>query len=235
MKAPRSCQSCALQSKKLRAPETGSCSPSGDGRPLTWVDVTGLYPDPKDCLAAFIVSSAAEVLAGVKPANLIRVLKRPLPCGRSVYALWQQHSADLLSQSSLSALTLREERDAILLLIYRADLLKQRLNGLTMKSFLKRSGYPQPVTLETALKRLRDDFTVKESPDEVGMFLGYPLKDVSGFISQRCEPWQGKCLWRIYGPPRRSLRLYQRYFSERMRLTDQIVAGESPLDLLKAA
>jgi len=204
------------------------------GRDLTWVDAVNLYPAPKECLAAFLVASAAEVLAGVKPANLIRMLKRELPCGRSVYKLWQRYGAELLEQSQLSALELREEDDALLFLFYRPDLLERRLSGRTMQTFLKRRGYPQALNLETGLEYLRQAFSHQGSPDEVGMFLGYPLKDVHGFIDQR-NPWQGRCLWRIYGPPQRSLRLYQRYFDERKALTEKLATGLRPADLLNAA
>lgn len=205
------------------------------GRELTWVDAINVFPAPKDCLAAFLVASAAEVLAGVKPANLIRVLKRDMPCGRSLYKLWCRYGSELLEQSRLSALTLRDEDGALLLLLYRPDLLKRRLSGMTMQAFLRRRGYPQPADLATALAHLKSRFSQDGSPDEVGMFLGYPLKDVHGFINRRQDPWPGRCLWRIYGPPQRSLRLYRRYFEERKALTDKLVSGQSPAALLVAA
>lgn len=210
-------------------------TPDVSGRGLTWVDAVNLYPASKECLGAFLVASAAEVLAGVKPANLIRMLKRDMPCGRSIYRLWKLYGAELLEQSQLSALELREEDDALLLLFYRPDLLERRLSGRTMQVFLKRRGYPQHLNLKSALDYLCQTFSHQGSPDEVGMFLGYPLKDVHGFIDQRPDPWQGRCLWRIYGPPQRSLRLYQRYFEERNELTSKLARGYSPSELLKAA
>ena len=205
-------------------------------REFTWVDAINSFPAPKDCLAAFLVASTAEVLAGVKPANLIRVLKRKMPCGRSVYKLWQKFGPELLGNSRLDALLLREEEDALLLLFYCPELLKRRLSGRTMQTFLKRCGYPQPLTMQTALEHLQKSFSEHQgSPDEVGMFLGYPMKDVHGFIDQRPNPWQGRCLWRIYGPPQRSLRLYQRYFEERQALTAKLITERAPANLLAAA
>lgn len=205
------------------------------GRPVTWVDVAGLFPAPRDCLAAFLVSSAAEVLAGVKPANFVRVFRRKLPCGRSIYRLWQDYSEELLADSHLRALILREDSDAMSLLLYRPDLLERRLLGRTMQTFLQQRGYPQPLTLNTALEHLQNCFSVHDSPDEVGMFLGYPYKDVHGFITQRSKPWPGRCLWRIYGPPHRSLGLYRRYSEKRNNMNDKLVSGVPPTDLLMAA
>ncbi len=158
-----------------------------------------------------------------------------MPCGRSIYKLWKLYGAELLENSPVNALVLREESDALLLLFYHPELLERRLSGLTMQAFLKRQGYPQPLTIQSALVRLQQNFSSQGSPDEVGMFLGYPLKDVDGFIDQRPNPWQGRCLWRIYGPPQRSLRLYQRYFEERMSMTQKLAEGYRPADLLSAA
>lgn len=214
---------------------SGSKSRTPVRRELTWVDAVNFFPGPRDCLAAYLVANAAEVLAGVKPANLIRVLKRDMPCGRSIYKLWKEYGSELLTQSPLDALILRDEEDAMLLLFYRSDLLERRLSGRTMQSFLKRRGYPQVLDLDASLAHLQGRFSYQDSPDEVGMFLGYPAKDVHGFIRQRSRPWQGRCLWRIYGPPQRSLRLYRRYFEERQALTAKMAAGCSPAELLLAA
>ncbi len=212
-----------------------ACPPQRTGRDLTWVDLVGFYPAPQECLAAFLVSSAAEVLAGVKPANLIRMVKRTLPCGRAMYPLWQEYGAALLKKSALAALPLRDDNDGLLLLLYRPDLLQARLSGRTMQAFLERCGYPRPLTVQSSLLHLQQRFQVSGSPDEVGFFLGYPAKDIKGFIDGREKPWQGRCLWRVYGPPRRSLDLYRRFCRERSNVTARLVSGCCPRDLLVAA
>ena len=207
---------------------------SNAGRTLTWVDMVALYPAPQECLAAFLVTSAAEVLAGVKPANLIRIGKRELPCGRCMFRLWQEHGKELLSGATLQALALREEADGVLLLLYRPELLEARLRGRTMKAFLTQRGYPRPLTLDGILARLQDDYRKGGSPDEVGVFLGYPLKDVKGFMNRGKNIWQGRCLWRVYGPPSRSLRLYRSFCREREAVTQKLAAGWLPNQLLGA-
>lgn len=207
---------------------------SGPSRELTWVDIVGRYAMSRECLAAFIVTSTAEVLAGVKPANLIRILKRSLPCGRCMYALWKEHGTDILTTSSLQVLTVRSDADGDTLLFYRRDLLEKRLSGRTMQSFLKRHGYPQPMTVDNILSHLQQNFRCQESPDEVGMFLGYPLRDVNGFMARRQNAWQGRCLWRIYGPPERSLRLYHAFCHVRRELNQCLTSGIRPATLLEA-
>ncbi|MFK5926998.1 MAG: DUF3793 family protein [Desulfuromusa sp.] len=169
-------------------------------RDLTWIDVAGMFPTPRECLAAFFAIAAAEVISGAKPANMIRIPNQKLPCGRRMYRLWQKFGTDLLKDLPASVRTMRSEKDSVLLLIYRFDLLERRLNGKTMKTFLLRHGYPQSLTLETTLQHLQKSFS-DGIPHEVGMFLGYPMKDVKGFMEQGPGPSQGRGMWRIYGPP----------------------------------
>jgi hypothetical protein len=212
------------------------CVPAGFlQRELTWVDLINRFPSQHECLAAFVVSSAAEVIAGVKPANLIRIVRRTLACGRCMHQLWLEHGAEVLQHSALQFVTLRSDDDGVSLLFYRPELLTKRLSSRTMQTFLAGFGYPQPLTLDTALAHLQKVCQVEESPDEIGMFLGYPAKDVRGFIAGMSRPWQGRCLWRVYGPPGRSLRLYKRYCMERRAINHRMLAGNGPAALLLAS
>ncbi len=204
-------------------------------RELTWVDLVGLYPASQECLETFLVASAAEVIAGAKPANLIRIVNKELPCGRSIFRLWRQYGAEVLNGTVLSAAVLREDNGGFSLLLYRPELLEKRLQGKTMQTFLKRCNYPSPAHLESTLQYLTQRFAQYESPDEVGFFLGYPAKDVRGFADGQASAWKGRCLWRIYGPPARSLKLYRHFCDKRRHVTARLIAGASPRTLLEAA
>lgn len=216
-------------------PESGACclAPELD-RELTWIDVARLFPAPKECLAAFLTVSAAEVLAGIKPANLIRIPNQKLPCGRRMYRLWQRFGGELLEDLPFSVMTMKASKDSTLLLVYRSDLLQKRLQGRTMQTFLYRLGYSQPLTLEKTLERLQASFET-DIPHEVGMFLGYPLKDVKGFMTQKTAPSQERGMWRIYGPAGRSLRLSNYYRSKRQEVIRKLSIGHVPYQLLQVA
>ncbi len=214
-----------------RGPE---CSVLQGERELTWIDVAGLFQAPQECLKAFIAVAAAEVLSGAKPANMVRIPNQKLPCGRRMYRLWQEFGAELLQNLPLSVRTLQIEKESTLLLFYRDDLLERRLSGRTMQTFLLRHGYPQKLTLEIALQHLQQSFN-DGIPHEVGMFLGYPLKDVKGFMEQGAGPSHGRGMWRIYGPTSRSLKLNDFYRSKRRDVIARLAAGYLPQQLLQAA
>lgn len=210
------------------------CALGAEGRDLTWVEVAGIYPAPQDCLAAFIALSSAEILAGVKPANLIRIVNRKLPCGRRLYLLWQKYGMSIVNDSPLSVAVMREEEDSILLLFYDKKLLEQKFRSKTMQAFLKGHCGIASGSLEKALDCLRNSFR-RNIPHEIGAFLGYPLKDVRGFIRGTAKPFPGVCMWRIFGPPTRSLRLNELFRRERKEMMAKLLTQSTPLDLLRAA
>lgn len=39
----------------------------------------------------------------------------------------------------------------------------------------------------------------KDFPHEIGLFLGYPLEDVQGFIENRAEGYKCVGCWKVYG------------------------------------
>jgi hypothetical protein len=225
-------QNCCVD--VLEKKENSSLPSFPDNRELTWIDVAGIFPTPQECLAAFFAVAAAEVISGAKPANMVRIPNQKLPCGRRMYRLWQKFGPDLLNDLPVSVRTMKTEKDSALLLIYRSDLLERRLSGKTMQTFLLRHGYPQPLTLEKTLHHLQESFSLGV-PHEVGMFLGYPIKDVKGFMRYGAKFSHGRGLWRIYGPPARSLRLNSFYRSKRQEVIAKLAAGCLPSQLLQAA
>ena len=230
-----SCNKLNCCAEKINGAANCNCPRLKKDRALTWVDLAGLFPAPRECLAAFVAAVSAEVIAGVKPANLIRITHRNLPCGRCMLNLWRKYGQEILSSSPLSAMSMREERESDLLLFYDAGLLMKRFKSRTMQTFLRSNGYAPSLSLEQALQYLHSTFT-DGVPDEVGMFLGYPLRDVKGFINQTTQPFQGgREMWRIYGPPARSLRLDQLYREKREEMTLRLTEANSPLALLRAA
>ncbi len=53
------------------------------------------YESPLDCLTAHLMLECSEVLAGVKPANLVSLVNRTRSCGRNLYLLWQDHQQQI--------------------------------------------------------------------------------------------------------------------------------------------
>lgn len=201
-----------------------------------WLDFSWKFPDERDCLASFLALEAAEVLAGVKPANLVQLRNRRQPCGRNLYQLWKLHSNTLLAGSALKALSLRQKETGDLMLFYSPELLQSHLQHPKTAKFLKQLGYLTPENLQQTLAELQKRFqTEVEMPHEIGLFLGYPLKDVAGFMGCSDKPCTGCRQWRIYGDPAPSLALSDRYAACRRGMASQLSDAGNPIALLQTA
>jgi hypothetical protein len=189
---------------------------------IPWMSVASDHPDPRECLAAFLVFGSAEVLNGVKPANLVRISKRTFACGRNMYALWHEYGADLMRESHLEALPLVDSDSSTLLLLYDPVLLQRRLGSRSATAFLGALGYPAPVTLNDTLSHLVSHFDGAGLPHEIGVFLGYPLKDVAAFMGRSQLQVSSQRLWKIYGRARRSEALADLYQEHHTRVAKQL-------------
>jgi len=197
-----------------------------------WTSLTGKYPDEKQCLASFLAWQAAEVVAGVKPANLISVLDRILPCGRNIHTLWEKHGQSVLAGSEIRAVEMQHREGHRLVLIYHPAQLDKVLQKCVVKKTLSRLGYCYESTAE-ALLCLRGRMGREGFPHEVGFFLGYPVKDVYGYMGLCDLPLVGSGPWRMYGNLDASLATLNRHQAARQAIQEKLSINLNPLLLLR--
>ncbi len=161
-----------------KAPEAPCKVPSLRQGPFPWEQV--------------LIEQGAATLAGLKTASLFCV---PVEPGwEEKVRLWN----DSFSQKGIFLLPLRCQENRALLYLCRVSQLQADLNRPGVLRFLARYGYDSTQAQE-AVFRLRARFQESEEfPHEIGVFLGYPLGDVVGFIrhgGKRC-----KCAgcWKVY-------------------------------------
>jgi len=176
-----------------------------------WQEISARFKEPRECLISFFALEAAEVIAGEKPANMISIVNRRRICGRNPYELWKQWGASVLAGSELSVFELADSNNAVLLLIYRRDALYDLIARPGVRALLRRAGYDDKAGLHELLERLATRISTGSFPHEIGIFLGYPLKDVAGFMGLAAIPFACQGPWKIFGDPGESLRLAERF------------------------
>ena len=116
-----------------------------------------------------------------------------------------------LSEKGLRAIPLRHLNGSTLVYLYRPSRLRNDLINEQAVSILREMGYRKEsvnLCLAELMKKLREN---EEFPHEIGVFLGYPLEDVIGFIR-----WGGrgsKCsgIWKVYGDASLAQKLFAQY------------------------
>lgn len=165
--------------------------------------------DRKEALRFLLVKTAA-VRSGVKPGELLRV--------RHSYE--SQHRADspfsftrddVLKILKLDYVRLRVEENSSLVLFFHRDSLRRAVSQPENLATLSRCGYPATTDLKPLLKTLYLRFAVEKFPHEVGVFIGYPAKDVVGFIEKSRPRTPCRCPWTVFGDATESLSLSNLY------------------------
>lgn len=160
-------------------------------------------------LLKFLLVKTAAVRQGIKPAELLRVRH----CYEGVNAEGLHvclYRSDIYGILGLDYIELKVEKESSLVLFYHPAVLDATLAEKRNRRWLVRLGYPENGTTGELLAELRLRWAGKDMPHEVGVFIGYPLKDVAGFMRRIPATPVHHGAWRVYGGADESL--------ERMRL-----------------
>ena len=104
----------------------------------------------------------------------------------------------VLYSSGIRFFVLKEDEKSALVYVYRAGALGKILEDARVRSFLKKCGYTDFST-EAVLKKLKERFSQGgDFPHEIGIFLGYPLGDVIGFIQNSGKNCKCTGCWKVY-------------------------------------
>ena len=106
---------------------------------------------------------------------------------------------------------LKFSKNRALIYMYRPEKLKADLSNSEAESILKDMDYPTKNAEECIVKlvhRLEDE---NSFPHEIGLFLGYPPEDVSGFIEKGARG--AKCVgnWCVFGDEKKALEKFALY------------------------
>ncbi len=181
-------------------------------------------------LEQMLVDQCAPTLAGVKPANLFRCAESA-ELFRSVYE-WNLQ----LQQSGIRIRVVKRCRRTHACLIYvcRWDWLTDVLCEPATRAFLTEEGYDVGRGTDGMLCQLARRLCVQQDfPHEIGIFLGYPLRDVIGFIENNGRNYSCCGHWKCYGDAHaaqetfalfhRCTAVYQRMFRQGVPLLRMVV------------
>lgn len=184
-------------------------------------------PENGRTFESILVRHCAPTLTGIKPGSIFSIHTTPcvhtLPnqstafmARETAHQKVRQWNARLNPTGlSLRLLLERQETGFLIVYLYRRNQLKQTLFDRACQRFLIENGYQihriqtlsdddLDVLLDDLLaqlaRRLRTR-TQSDFPHEIGLFLGYPLQDVIGFIQNHGQNFTCSGFWKSYSDP----------------------------------
>ena len=159
------------------------------------------------CLERYIVEQCAPTLASLKTGTMFGVIEQDVHELTRQVAEWQAE----LAPKGLVLTILRYRGGRAPIYLGRLSQLSRDLAAPGAAELLRCYGYAEPDT-ENALRRLRERVLTTESfPHEIGLFLGYPLQDVIGFIRDGGKNSKCTGYWQVYGDEQDAVRRFERY------------------------
>lgn len=165
----------------------------------------------------------APVLAGIKASNTL-----VLP--EEEFRLLQEY----LQESGLSFRNLYQDGENYLLLLYRRETMEALLKQEENRQYLREAGYLDldPVHILSCLSqriKLYRESGGKNSgigfPHEMGILLGYPIRDVEGFIENGGKNERLSGYWKVYQEEERAKKLFQLYDEVKKEAMKLVLSG----------
>jgi hypothetical protein len=162
-------------------------------------------------LSRIMVNYCGPVLMGCKPAALFTLQSQ------SAFACL----ASLLPKG-LSLMVLRKSGGRLLVLLFQKERLEKAILNESAGTVLAGMGYPKSASIFIVLKYLKKQFETKAFPHEVGLFLGYPVEDVLGFVEHQGRNYKLCGYWKVYGDVEEAKLRFRMYDACRERMKSAI-------------
>jgi hypothetical protein len=178
-----------------------------------------------------LIFYCSPTLAGLKMASLLCLPQQEnMPEFRNLIDNYnQKYNKQHLHFRILHACSQR-----ILLYIYRPDRVASYVHRQDIFSFLMQYGYSSG-SVGTMLDYLSKRFSIHGCfPHEAGIFLGYPLEDVRGFITHKGNNAKLCGEWKVYGDPLAATRIFHAYHCCRQEYISRFRSGTTLKSLIVA-
>lgn len=167
----------------------------------------------------------APVISGIKISNLLTIPAKSL-----------RELSAVLKKTELSFRILYPGRERLVILIYRETELKEYLEREEVMAFIYKCGYETsdiskifPVFVKRYMRymELKQDF-----PHELGLFLGYPIEDVEGFIEENGKNYLYSGYWKVYKDAELKIRLFKNYEKVQTEIVRLLYEGLDIMDII---
>lgn len=134
-----------------------------------------------------------------------------------------------LHNTNISLIILCTFKKRHLVMVYRAKELEEHLRSKEVSDYLREFGYRRDDFISNLIRlhqRMNGFYNkMKEFPHEVGVFLGYPICDIKGFLENKGERYLHSGYWKIYGNLEETRKKFLSYDEAREIAIDEFLSG----------
>lgn len=178
-----------------------------------------------------LVTHCSPTLAGLKIASLFSLDYQGETQLFSLLASWRER----LEENGLTLEILRKRGGKALIYVYWRNCLNVLLKEDRIREILAACGY-HGFSEGAALAELKGRIAGEECfPHEIGLFLGYPLHDVMGFIKNRGKNCCMCGYWKVYGNEYQARQTFEAYTRCRNLYQQMLQSGVSVMQLIGRA
>lgn len=157
--------------------------------------------------ANMLIDYCSPTLAGIKSGSLFNCA-----CGTySELSLILEIWSSKLNPKGIRISALKTANGIALLYVYREKQLSEDFKKNGVSEFLSECGYDVsniPSCIERLSRRINKS---TEFPHEIGLFLGYPLGDVTGFIENKGKNSLYTGFWKVYCNKNEAIKTFEKY------------------------
>ena len=159
------------------------------------------------CMEKRLIEHCAPTLAGMKSASLFNYFHK----GEQIVREELREINDLLNDKGVYADVLIWREKSALIYLYRVKMLEKELKQPGVLELLERYGYENS-DIDSCMKHLKYRLLKCTCfPHEIGVFLGYPLEDVKGFIDNKGKNCESCGVWKVYCDREEKDKLFQKF------------------------
>ncbi len=155
-----------------------------------------------------LIEQCAPTLAGIKVGNLFHCVLGPDDVLSAIIRDWN----DRFLNKGIEIRLIKKTATGALVYVFRPAMLSKLLSRNDVARFLEGCGFTGCHTLNDYIQRMRSHIRGTTGfPHEIGVFLGYPLHDVQGFITNKGRDFRFCGFWKVYSEPQRAEKLFAQY------------------------
>lgn len=167
----------------------------------------------------------APLLTGIKISNILIIQKASA-----------KKVGELLKDTCISYFKLYESGEKTTLLLYKEQELLDYLAQTEVQNLMRRFGH-QKMDLQDIVKLLRERYEAymkkeAEFPHELGLMLGYPVEDVTGFIEHNGKNYLYSGYWKVYKNPIAKRQLFKEYELAKENVIQLVSTGVSIVEVI---